>query len=240
MAKSNLTEEQRAALRERLLRGREAAAAKRAAELTAKAEGGEDEPVPVGEPDSPPVTPEPEPPDEAAGERVEVKDGFTAKELADIRAAAKKVVAKEMEEKRLESLKSRQKAMLEEEVLRLRRGAGLTDHRDDLIDITIDCPPFTNRLILNFGMDEQQVFDHGFTYTVTRRQYDVLREQMARGWDAEDRAGNPNRKFYRTFAGTQNPHLHTRQLMDGTMTIGRETVVNATTGSVSGAYEGEA
>ena len=240
MAKSNLTEEQRAALRERLVRGREAAAAKRAAELIAKAEGGEDEPVPVGEPDSPPVTPEPEPPDEAASERVEVKDGFTAKELADISAAARKEVDAELEKLSKQSLKSRQKARLEEEVLRLRREAGLTDHRDDLIDITIDCPPFTNRLILNFGMDEQEVYDHGFTYTVPRRKGDVLREQMARGWDAEDRAGNPNRKFYRTFAGTQNPHLHTRHLMDGSLTLGRNTEVNATTGGVSGAYEEQA
>ena len=187
--------------------------------------------------------PETPPPVEEPDETVPVEDppaeedfgGFSAEEMAKIRAEARRTVDAEIAKRRRSDRAAAMKDAIEAEELRLRREAGLTNVMDDLVDITIDCPPHSTCLILNFGTDEQKIYQHGGTYTVTRAVHDTLNEMMARGWDAEDRAGNPNRKFYqRTYAGTQNPEKRTRMGMDGTMTLGHNPVINFKTGGVAG------
>lgn len=156
-------------------------------------------------------------------------DGLLAPaELARIREEAQKEVEKELAA--VDSAKKR-KAMadaLAAERQRLRRDAGLTDYRDDLLDILIDVAPFAGDIKI-----DGTIYTHGNWYKVDRRKYDSLREIMARSWDSEDRAGNPNRRFYRTVAGTMNPLAHDARLPDGTLTIGRDTRINAMTGSIS-------
>lgn len=186
-------------------------------------------PPPVEEPEEAETPPVEEPPAE------EDFGGFSAEEMAKIRAEARKTVDAEIAKRRRADRAVAMKDAIEAEERRLRSEAGLSNVMDDIVDIVIDCPPHSSALILNFGMDEQKVYAHGGTYKVTRAVHDTLTEMMARGWDAEDRAGNPNRKFYqRTFASTQNPDHHTRMGMDGTRTLGHNPTINFKTGGVAG------
>lgn len=115
---------------------------------------------------------------------------------------------------------------LDRELLRQRREAGLTDHRDDLLEICIDVAPFANDIRI-----DDRIYQHGHWYTVDRRRYDALREIMARSWDAEERAGNPNRRFRREMAGTMNSIMNERRLPDGTLTMALNTRVHGKSGS---------
>lgn len=167
------------------------------------------------------AAPNPEPVDDTAP--------LSAEELARIREEAAKKVAAEMADVNAAKRKKLIAETLAEETLRQRRAAGLTDYRDDMLDILIDVAPFTAEIRI-----DGTVYQHGRWYKVDRRRYDSLREIMARSWDAEDRAGNPNRKFQRTVAGSMNPLLNELRLPDGTMTMGVDARVNAITGAISG------
>lgn len=150
-------------------------------------------------------------------------------ELARIRAEAKKKVDAEVAAANSEKRKKLVAKELDAEILRQRKDAGLIDYRDDLLEILIDVAPFSDNIAID-GV----IYQHGTWYTVDRRRYDSLREIMARSWDSEERAGNPNRKFRREVAGSMNPMANERRLRDGTLTVGYDPGVNARIGSVVG------
>lgn len=81
------------------------------------------------------------------------------------------------------------KAIEAEETDRLRYEDGLTTGigvQDELLDITIDLPPFTPCIMINHGRGGG-VFWHGKTYhAVPRHIVDTLREQQWRAWRHED------------------------------------------------------
>ena len=217
-----LTDEQKEKARANLALARE----KRKAVSRARGSS-ENEPVkrpedemqePVGEPVS-----EPDMPDSAAPLTL------SEDELEKVRLKARAEVERELANRRAEERKVLMAKTLDEEMLRQRTEAGLIDYRDDMLEILIDVAPFADHLAID-GV----VYQHARWYTVDRRKYDVLREMMARSWDAEDRAGNPNRKFRREAAGTMNPMARERRMPDGTLTIGLDTRVNAMTGGVAG------
>lgn len=200
---SPLTDEQKA----KMAAGRKAAAERKAAAVVEP-----EAPEPVAEP----VVTEPEP------DGPLLSDG----ELERIRQEARKKIDEEIAARNEQRKKQAIKDTLDAEILRQRREAGLTDHRDDMLEILIDVGPFTDRIVI-----DGTIYQHGSWYTVDRRKYDVMREIMARSWDAEERAGNPNRKFRREVAGTMNPMLRELRKPDGTLTMGTDTRVNGLTGA---------
>lgn len=215
MAKREMTEAERERLRANLAKGRATAAANRAAKLAA---GPEDEPE--DEPEDPV-----EDPVRDADEPAPLE--LSAEELARIREEAKKKVDAEIA---LQVAAERKKLMskaLDAEILAQRKAAGLIDYQDDKLDILIDVSPFSVDITI-----DGTVFQHGHWYNVDRRKYDSLREIMARSWDSEERAGNPNRRFQRTVAGTMNPMANEQRMSDGTFTLGTGSV-NARTGVVN-------
>lgn len=151
---------------------------------------------------------------------------LTDAELAEIRRqAAAKIEAERADALRADKQKAMKKA-LDEEIRRQRQEAGLSNHMDDLLQILIDVAPFSGNVTI-----DGTVYEHGRWYTVDRRKYETIREICARSWDAEDRAGNPNRKFYRNVAGTMNPMNNERRGSDGTLTMFPEgSVLNAING----------
>jgi hypothetical protein len=78
-------------------------------------------------------------------------------------------------------------------------------------------------------IDGVQYFQ-GYTYTVPRRVYNDMMKTMTDGWMAEDRAGNPNRKYYRSPQQQQNPFALQRFLSDGSA-LHRATSFSAATGA---------
>ena len=207
MAKRELTAEERERLKANLAKGRETAAANRAAKAAAP-----DEPVeePVREPDDPaPLE-------------------LNAAELVRIREEAKKKVDKEIEANRAAEREKLMGKALDAEILEQRRAAGLTNYLDDELDILIDVAPFADNITV-----DGTVYQHGHWYRVDRRRHNSLTEIMARSWDSEERAGNPNRRFRREVAGTMNPLSNERRMADGTFTLGPAPTINARTGMVS-------
>jgi monoamine oxidase len=174
---------------------------------------------------------EPDPPIEEPEEDGPLQ--LSESELARIRAEAAKQVAKELAKRNAERMQELMKKTLDEEILAQRRAAGLTNHHDDIIEVLIDVAPFDNQIVI-----DGTVYQHGGWYKMDRRRWESVREIMARGWDAEDRSGNPNKKFYRTVAGTMNPMMHEIRMDDGTFTIGLQTKINGMTGAVTGAPRG--
>jgi hypothetical protein len=151
--------------------------------------------------------------------------------MARIRAEARAEIDKEIKARSEIDRRELAKKAKEEEMQRLRREAGLTSHLDDLVEYTLNLPPFAP---LEGLMIDGESFAHGRTYTVRRAKFDVLREQVARGWDAEERAGNPNlRKYDRRYTSTMNPYMQER-LVNGHLAA-RESTINAATGAVENA-----
>jgi hypothetical protein len=153
---------------------------------------------------------------------------LSAEQWARIREEAQKDVDAEVRTKNEAGQTELIKRLLDEERLRLRRAAGLTSHLDDVVEYTVNCPPFGNAFVVDFTS-----YHHGQTYHLPRKLYDVLREMEARGWDAEERAGNPNRKFWRNPSITQNPFGMVKRDLNGTI-VSRETTVSAI-GGITGA-----
>lgn len=218
MARRALTAEELEARKAALVRGRATAAANRAAraEVPDQGEGGD-----LGESDPPASVEEPVP----AG-----PISLTGDELASIVAEARKKVDAEAADVARLSKKELMARTLDIEILRQRREAGLTDYKDDLITFQVDVAPFSDGLRWD-GV----VYHHGTWITKPRHIYDSMREQMARSWDSEERAGNPNRKFRRESAGTMNPMLRERRLPDGTLTVGGDQRVHGVTGMMTSA-----
>jgi hypothetical protein len=96
------------------------------------------------------------------------------------------------------------------------------------MDILIDVAPFAVDITV-----DGTVYQHGRWYKVDRRRYNSLMETMARSWDSEERAGNPNRRHRREVAGTMNPLANEQRMPDGTFTVGPPRILNARTGAVS-------
>jgi len=206
-AKRVLTDEQRLALRERLARGRATAAANRSAKPEVEAMPAS---APVG------------------------KYGLPPDVVARIRREQQEKIAAELRQIEKSRQRDGETAFAAEELQRLRREAGLTDHLDDLIEHTINVAPFADGITID-GVKYHQ----GYTYTFTRRQYQDIAETEARGWDSEDRAGNPNKKQYRRdYAArggrTMNPNALVRQDASGAFLHG-VAGVNGKTGATVGA-----
>ncbi len=153
--------------------------------------------------------------------------GLSAAELTRIREEARKKVDKEIEASRAAEREKLMAKALDAEILEQRKAAGLINYLDDELDILIDVAPFANNITI-----DGTVYQHGEWKRVDRRKYDTLKEIMARSWDSEERAGNPNRRFRREVAGTMNPLSNEQRMSDGTFTLSAPTI-NARTGTVS-------
>lgn len=107
------------------------------------------------------------------------------------------------------------RAVEDEEVNRLRVEEGLTtgdSAMDELVDITINLPPYTPNILINGGT-HRSVYWHGVTYHgVPRHIYDTLMEQM---WRCEN----------------QEQQVDGKSLADR-MRRKRDTRLNANTGAV--------
>jgi hypothetical protein len=219
MAKKELTPEQAKLRRENLARAREIAAANRAKRTGAPPDP---EDVAVEETAEEPVIAEPE---EASP--IELSDH----ELDRIRVEARKKVDAELAEVNKLKKKEMMAAALDAEIQRQRREAGLTDYRDDLIEFMVNVAPFSPGITI-----DGEHFEHGRWVKTSRRKYDSMREVMARSWEAEDRAGNPNKKFeaWRQMSGVQNAMFREQRLADGTFTVGLDTRINSRNGAVFG------
>lgn len=225
MAKRELTAEELEARKAALDRGRATAAANRAAKAAAPPEEPE-APAPVRW--SPAEQGEGSDLDEPATDEPAGLELSTA-ELARIREEAKKKVDAELADVGRVERKKLMAKTLDDEILRQRTEAGLTDYRDDMLQILIDVAPFANDIRI-----DRDIYQHGSWYTVDRRKYDTLNEIMARSWDSEERAGNPNRRFRRQVAGSMNPMANERRMGDGSFTLGGAPTVNGRTGAVVG------
>jgi len=149
-----------------------------------------------------------------------------------LRRKAQAVIAEELAAKAKAEREKFLKDELDKEILRQRREAGLTDHRDDMVEFMINVAPFSPGITIN-----GRHFPHGSWVTLSRREYDSIRDIMARSWEAEERAGNPNKKFeeWRRAAGVTNPMLREHRLPDGSFTLGLDYGVRGqnTTGRTS-------
>jgi|SRR5215469_2501502 len=168
------------------------------------------------------------PPPAAADEPGNERYGLPPEVVARIRQEQKAKVDAEL--RRLEKAQhaGREARFAEQELERQRRSAGLTDHLDDLIMHTINVAPFSDGITID-GVKYHQ----GYTYTFTRRVYNDVCKIETDGWLSEDRAGNPNKRFYRRSTQQQDPFALQKTLGDGSL-LHRQTTVNGRTGGVSG------
>lgn len=107
---------------------------------------------------------------------------LTEKEKAEIKAVAAKQVAEELRS-------ARKKAFLAEQVASYRSAAKPGQEQRK---ITIDLPGHSDRLKID-GRD----YHHGVTYTVSKDQYDSMRDMCARAWEHENEVGGANRDLYK-------------------------------------------
>ncbi len=183
---------------------------------------------PTNEPDEPaesepiPAVREPETPEPLLSDA----------ELDRIRQEARKKVEDELASLRKTEKKAAMATALDAEVLAQRRALGLADHRDDIVEVLIDVAPFAKDITV-----DGTVYLHGQWYKMDRRKADSVREIMARSWDSEDRAGNPNRRFRREAGAPMNTMLLERRTADGAFTMGHDPRVHGQTGAVSGIRE---
>lgn len=240
-----ISEEERQRRLEQLARGRATRdaniAARKAKAAEADAAQDDPEPEPSSEPKvervMPPgmaemmvAPPEPEAVPEKRADEVELTD----EQLERIRVEARKKIEAEILGAREIKLKSLMAEELDREILTQRRLAGLTNHQDDIIEFLVNVGPFADRVVV-----DGKVYTHGQWVKTTRREYDSIRDIMARSWESEDRAGNPNKKFEmeRRLVGVQNPMMMETRLPDGSFTIGLGMgSVNGRTGATSRSF----
>lgn len=98
---------------------------------------------------------------------------LNAADIAALKAAAEKQVAKERKD-------AASKALLEKFVAEARR-ATATDPDEEMVDIFIDLPEFSDRLII-----DGRIYLYGHTYTVNRAQYNGIKEMLHRAYDHQD------------------------------------------------------
>lgn len=170
-----------------------------------------------------------------SGQKTEPSDlsgQLTDDELATIRAKAREKIEAELATRRAAERNALIEETLNAEILQQRRAAGLTDAGDDVIEFMVNVPPFANDVRI-----DGKVYQHGTFIRKARREYDSMRDNMARGWESEDRAGNPNKKFAheRQMMGTLNPMLLETRMPDGSFTVGAYAPrVHGLTGAISG------
>jgi hypothetical protein len=147
-----------------------------------------------------------------------------------IEAEAKKLVDEELEKLAKKDREKFLKDELDKEVLRQRRLAGLINHQDDVVEFLINVAPFSPGITI-----DGKHYPHGSWAKLSRREYDSIRDMMARSWESEDRAGNPNRRFAqeRALAGISDPTLRETRMSDGTFTLGWSHNINVATGAAS-------
>jgi hypothetical protein len=147
-----------------------------------------------------------------------------------IEAEARKLVDEELAKHTKKERDKLLKDELDKEVLRQRRLAGLVDHQDDIVEFLINVGPFSSGVTI-----DGKHYPHGTWVKKTRREYDSIRDIMARSWESEDRAGNPNRRFAqeRALAGISDPTLRETRMSDGTFTLGWSHNINVATGAAS-------
>lgn len=224
------TPEQKEAARERERIRREARDAAKAAALRPVRQAQDQDPA--AKPEPPGVTeaapnPVQEPLPAAPVPELELDEH----EREQIRAAARQIIEEDLAKKKKAERATFIQKETDKEILRQRRLAGLTDHQDDQVEFLVNVAPYSPGLIW-----DGHVYPHGSWITKDRRTYDSMRDVMARSWEAEDRAGNPNKKFeeWRAAAGVMNPMLRERRTPDGTYTLGLEYGVTGQSGTISG------
>lgn len=154
---------------------------------------------------------------------------LTEEEMERIRRKARSEVEAELKQRASAQKQDLIQEAADRELQEMRREAGLTDYRDDLLSITIDVAPYSDGLVI-----DNRKYQQGYTYQVTRRQYESMREQMARSWDHEDQTGYPNKKFYRRPADTMNPMAHAAYHAQGDVfSYGRDARLDGKTGVVT-------
>lgn len=120
---------------------------------------------------------EPAPRTVAADPPVSSHPLLTAAEVAEAKAKARSKLDKE---RRLAAMK----AVEDAETERLKREEGLVTGdgaKDEMVDITLDLAPFTEKIVLN-----SVPYWHSFTYPVPRHVADTLRDIQAQGWKHQD------------------------------------------------------
>lgn len=106
---------------------------------------------------------------------------LTAEDIAELEKAAEDDVLKERKaEARLAFLADAQERA---------RQKHIPDH--ELKDIQIDLPGHSDRVIL-----DGRIYLHGATYTVSKAQYDSLKDAMSNAWKHEGSVGGANHDAY--------------------------------------------
>ena len=123
---------------------------------------------------------------------------LTDAEIEEARKIARDRVAKALKDAEKERI-------IREEMEKFRREEGKRTgavDKDELVNVTIDCAEFADRLCIN-----GQEYFHGYTYEVPRHVYDTLRDIMFRGHlhqstlDGKDLATFYGRKQSPTLSG---------------------------------------
>lgn len=113
---------------------------------------------------------------------------FTAKEIAEIKAAAKAEILKDKKA-------AAKKQMMAEEKLRLQREEGLTtgnSYMDEIVTVTIDLAPYAAHILVN-----GHAYWHGRTYPVPRHVAVSLQETMFNTWRHQSEIkGESLKEFY--------------------------------------------
>lgn len=111
---------------------------------------------------------------------------FTVEELEALEHEVTLEAQADLKEEARERVRDRLKATKRLEIQRK------IDPDEEMYYITVDLAPFADRITLD-GV----VYMHGATYEVPHRQYDTMREIVARTWEHEAEIGNANSQFYR-------------------------------------------
>lgn len=113
-------------------------------------------------------------------------------EVLEARAKARASIEAEQKKRAL-------KTVQDEEVQRLKREEGLVSGdkvKDEMVSITIDVAPYTDRIIMNF----RDTYLHGRTYTVPRHVADAIRDIM---WQTKKHEHDTKDENLYTFYGKQ-------------------------------------
>lgn len=111
---------------------------------------------------------------------------FTAEELAALEDEVVLEVQEDMKAEAKDRVRERIKAQKRLEMQRA------IDPDEEVFYLTVDLAPYAPSIILD-GV----IYLHGSTYEVPKRQYDTMREIVARTWGHEHSIGNANSEFYR-------------------------------------------
>lgn len=112
-----------------------------------------------------------------------------AEDIAEVRAEAAELLRKEQRAQARKDLLKQATADLKRELaLEAQRG----EARGDMVDVTIDLAPYSDRLAID-GVP----YLHGKTYRVPRRVYNTIAEMLQRSWQHEGTLHGANDRPYR-------------------------------------------